>query len=99
MQRFPNVAMASDLASFRSFSALNYENIMYLQAELTHLENKWREKQKAIAQGNDDRKKTWYPHDWKEMQQDTEHWSHFLAVRNKLKEYSITGNVLTWFAS
>lgn len=67
------MAVAPDLALFRSFSALNYENIMYLQAELTHLENKWRQKQKAIAQGNDDKKKTWYPHDWKELQQDTEH--------------------------
>ncbi|KAI0167978.1 hypothetical protein BJ166DRAFT_521193 [Pestalotiopsis sp. NC0098] len=82
------MAMSSDLASFRNFSALNYENIMYLQAELTHLENEWREKQKSIAQGSDDRKKTWYPHDWKELQQDGEHWSHFLAVRNKLREYN-----------
>lgn len=47
MEGYPKLAEAmechSDIRIFRSFSALNIQNLLYLQAELLHLEKEWRE--------------------------------------------------------
>ncbi|KAL9622060.1 MAG: hypothetical protein Q9160_003559 [Pyrenula sp. 1 TL-2023] len=83
------MAASSDLTSVRQFSALSYQNILYLQAELTALEEAWRQKEEAIRASGDIEKRTWYPHDWERLGKDPELWPEFLKLRQKLKEYSV----------
>ncbi|KAI1392442.1 uncharacterized protein F4822DRAFT_441404 [Hypoxylon trugodes] len=82
------ISISSDLTSFRSFSALNYQNILYLQAELTHLEEAWRNTENDTLQSTDENKRSLHPHDWAELQKDTETWDQFKKLRHKLKEYN-----------
>ncbi|KAK6952447.1 hypothetical protein Daesc_006984 [Daldinia eschscholtzii] len=79
---------SSDLTSFRNFSALNYQNILYLQAELTHLEDLWRKREWEIEHSSDKDKRERSPHDWAELQKDEEAWTQFVQLRSKLKEYN-----------
>ncbi|KAI1655916.1 hypothetical protein F4813DRAFT_365737 [Daldinia decipiens] len=79
---------SSDLTLLRSFSSLNYQNILYLQAELTHLEQLWREKEAEIQNSTKEDMRERSPHDWAELQKDAEVWAQFLQLRNKLKEYN-----------
>ncbi|OTA65856.1 hypothetical protein K449DRAFT_420569 [Hypoxylon sp. EC38] len=84
------MSSGSDLTSFRNFSTLNYQNILYLQAELTHLESSWREKEKEIQKEADIDNKNRSPYDWAQLQKNGEAWDNFLRLREKLKEYNET---------
>ncbi|KAI1803427.1 hypothetical protein F4811DRAFT_524780 [Daldinia bambusicola] len=79
---------SSDLTSFRNFSALNYQNLLYLQAELTHLEDLWRKTEWETQRSSDKDKRDKAPHDWAELQKDEEAWAQFTQLRSKLKEYN-----------
>lgn len=58
---------SSDLTLLRSFSSLNYQNILYLQAELTHIEQLWREKEVEIQNSINEDMRERSPHDWAEL--------------------------------
>jgi Family of unknown function (DUF6594) len=86
-----------DFAIFRKFSKLNYQNLLYLQAELTHLE----ENLKRLAdRDKDDPNRKFYCMDWWSLAQNNkeydsrEQWEKFLQIRRKLKEYSIPPTLL-----
>jgi hypothetical protein len=86
----------TDLAIFRRFGALNAQNFLYLQAELTELESRLRDKEKLNCQSDDERKR-WYARDWHSLSKastaeggDESQWLLFLEIRAKLKEYSIS---------
>ena len=81
----------NEFAIFRKFSKLNYQNLLYLQAELTHLEANLK---KLADRDGRDPNRTYYSKDWWFLAQNEEHdsreqWQKFLQIRNKLKEYSI----------
>ncbi|KAI4632123.1 uncharacterized protein J4E87_001594 [Alternaria ethzedia] len=83
-------------AIFRSFGALNAKNLLYLQAELTYLEEALRDmevKDNASAQGE----KARYSSDWfwlevsaQERDGDASQLSLILKIREKLREYNET---------
>ena len=85
-------------AIFKRFGTLNAQNLLYLQAELTSLENKLLEyiKEDQAAIGGDRDK---YDRDWETLKascdndhpapgNDSKQWKTFLEIRAKLKEYS-----------
>jgi hypothetical protein len=83
-----------DLAIFRRFQSLNLQNLLYLQAELVHLEAKLQNQAVADAQsGSDTRKlhsRDWYrlSHSHEYPDGDRSQWEIIRAIRPKLKEYS-----------
>lgn len=83
------------LGIFRRFGALNAQNLLYLQAELTKLAFELRQQEKADAQEEKyDRKK--FRLNWQVLSESadsddfeaTEQYNLFLKIRPKLKEYS-----------
>lgn len=88
------MANVPDLAIFRRFQALNLQNLLYLQAELVHLEGQLEQAAAADAQSADARCKL-YSRDWFTLRSshaipdcDGRQWAIFLDIRSKLKEYS-----------
>jgi hypothetical protein len=86
MGAFPETAI------IRRFSALNVQRLLYLQAELVHLEKELREYENDDANSADcnrrDYAKDWY---WLANSDDSSNNSQIQAVRlveKKLKEYS-----------
>jgi len=83
-----------ETAILRRFGSLNALNLLYLQAELTNLENALQKEAKADAEsGHFDR--TLYNRDWQSLSESvtTENgnprqWELILQVREKLNEYS-----------
>ena len=83
-----------ETAILRRFGYLNALNLLYLQAELTNLENALQKEAKADAEsGHFDR--TLYNRDWQSLSESvtTENgnprqWELMLQVREKLNEYS-----------
>ncbi|KAF2195699.1 hypothetical protein K469DRAFT_649806 [Zopfia rhizophila CBS 207.26] len=80
----------SDVAILRRFQSLNVQNLLYLQAEIIHLESELRE----VAR-RDTRKanRKSHAHDWWSLSQgeceaDTEQWEAVLAIREKLEKYN-----------
>ena len=91
-----NVPMSvhGDLAMVRRFSALNIQNILYLQAELVHLERRLRDKETASNRSENERVR-WHARDWQTLSQDQApegedecQWRLCLRIREKLREYS-----------
>ncbi|MCJ1246402.1 hypothetical protein MMC30_003609 [Trapelia coarctata] len=88
-----------ELAVFRRFDSMNFQNLLYLQAELVHLESDYHqisEKGEAC---------TAFPHrsrDWWSLTQpgpdgNREQWDKVLEIREKLTEYSVTSLLLLAF--
>ncbi|KAN0119645.1 hypothetical protein V8E51_001853 [Hyaloscypha variabilis] len=81
----------SELAIFRRFSKLNFQNLLYLQAELTHLEANLK---KLVDRDVQNPNRQQYSRDWWFLAQnddehdDREQWDKFLQIRDKLKEYN-----------
>ncbi|ORY15534.1 hypothetical protein BCR34DRAFT_598283 [Clohesyomyces aquaticus] len=83
-----------ELAIFRRFGALNAQNLLYLQAELVHLENRLGKCFKADAEsGHIDRKL--YDRDWQSLAEsgfapdgNPEQWATALQIRRVLREYN-----------
>jgi hypothetical protein len=80
-----------EFAIFRRFRALNVQNLLYMQAEITHLEAELRNKaDEDIQSGN----KQDHAHDWWSLAQDQEtddagQWETVLEIREKLEKYSM----------
>jgi len=82
-----------ELAIFRRFGALNAQNLLYMQAELTYLENKLRERQLADHIDPSETRKAhalnWF---WLRESEKTgtgEQLGLILRIRETLKEYSV----------
>lgn len=85
-----------DLAIFRRFAALNAQNLLYLQAELTSQENEFRKREKEDSEANDDVRKE-YAHDWEYLIKDMSlgsQWEKFKELRKQLKKYSMAGSLI-----
>jgi len=84
----------SELAIFRRFGTLNARNLLYLQAELVHLELKLNRCAAAdLASHDPDR--AIYDRDWQTLSEsgqlpdgNPEQWDTILGIRKTLKEYS-----------
>jgi hypothetical protein len=77
-------------AIYRRFRTLNSLNLLYLQAELTHLEQELADLAKRDSE-HEDRK--YYTRDWWSLSQndeeeDVEQWEKVLEIRTKLDQYS-----------
>lgn len=77
-----------EYAIFRRFKSLNAQNLLYLQAELTHLEAQLL----SLAERNGaDRltsSKDWWSLSHSEEADDSEHWDKIVEIRGKLEQYS-----------
>lgn len=83
-----------ELAIFRRFGSLNAKNLLYLQAELVHLEQELARSAKADAESGDDERKIYDRH-WKSLAQsgftpggNSKQWTIALQIRKTLREYS-----------
>jgi len=100
MERYSKIAELmgrhKELTIFRKFGSMNNQNLLYLQAELVHLESDYyqlSEKGQAC---------TAFPHrsrDWWSLTQpdhegNREQWDKFLEIREKLTEYSVDSLLL-----
>ena len=76
-----------EFAIFRNFSKLNLQNLLYLQAEITHLEADLKE---VAMRDRADPNRAIYTKYWWYLAQseDREQWEKVLQIRDKLKEYS-----------
>jgi hypothetical protein len=77
---------------FRRFRDLNLQNLLYLQAEITHLEA---ELQKIAEENLEHSGRRYFAHDWWSLSQgendgDSDQWEVVLDIRNKLGQYSKT---------
>jgi len=81
------MASQSEYAILRRFRVLNMQNLLYLQAEITHLETDLIQLANRDARHGDRR---FFAMDWWSLHQgeDTEQWAKVLEIRNKLNEYS-----------
>jgi hypothetical protein len=81
-----------ELAIFRSFGALNAQNLLYYQAELVDLEQQLRKQQVQDDQDKTGKKsmyaKTWYRLQDSHEDGDTEQLELVLKIRKTLKDYS-----------
>lgn len=81
----------NEFAIFRRFQALNMRNLLYMQAEITHLECELREIARNDAMYADREN---YPYDWfslaiGEGEGGSEQWNKILEIREKLDKYSM----------
>jgi hypothetical protein len=87
MGNFPETAI------LRRFSNLNSQNLLYLQAEIIHLENKLRKLETVNSQAEGGKKlsyaKDWYWLNNSVNEGDGAQWNTMLEIREKLKEYSM----------
>ncbi|KAH8660568.1 hypothetical protein BX600DRAFT_514160 [Xylariales sp. PMI_506] len=79
-----------EFAIFRRFRTLNMQNLLYMQAEITELEDQLK---KIVQQDTRDTDKSFYAKDWWSLSQSPEdvektQWNKCLAIRTKLKEYN-----------
>ena len=83
----------TDIRIFRNFSALNIQNLIYLQAELLHLEKEWRETVSDDVSSGDPAR-TALQFNVSKMQDgtgtgnETLQWAKFQEIRVKLAQYS-----------
>jgi len=82
----------TELAIFRRFGAINAQNVLYLQAELVHLELQLREHAREDENSNHP-KRTLFSLDWQRLSEssadsDDKQWKTILRIREVLKEYS-----------
>lgn len=86
------IEVLPEVAIFRRFGALNAQNLLYYQAELTYLERELRTQQsKDRIHGNEQEK--WYGIDWfwlddSQQSGDSTQLDLVLKIRTVLKEYS-----------
>jgi hypothetical protein len=86
------IGASPEVAIFRRFGALNAQNLLYLQAELVHLEKKLYELEERDSQSSEGMKSR-YARDWfwlsrSENDGNDDQWQTVLAIRKKLVEYS-----------
>ena len=86
-----------EYAVFRRFGALNMEILLYMQAEIRHLEIALRKQQKEDQESNHE-DRTRYSRDWWTLKEanepeaepgnDGRQWKIILQMREKLQQYS-----------
>jgi hypothetical protein len=84
-----------ELAIFRKFSQLNLQSLLYLQAELTHLEA---DLERVAVRDHADPDRAIYAKHWwslaqSEEDEEKDQWDKVLQIREKLKEYSTLPNI------
>ena len=87
-----HMGASPEIAIFRRFDVLNAKNLLYLQAELVHLEKELSEIEKRDSQSSEGMKSQ-YARDWfwlsrSENDGNDDQWQTVLAIRKKLIEYS-----------
>jgi hypothetical protein len=85
-------------AIYRRFDGLNAQNLLYFQAELTHLERKLR-RLEAADFGSTDENRFNYSKDWywlsnSACEESSEQLDTVRAIRGRLKEYSWFKNLV-----
>jgi hypothetical protein len=81
-----------ELAIFRRYGALNLQNLLYLQAELLHLEDKLKI---IIQEDNKDPRRAVFSRAWYALYQGSEdgepniQYRTLLEIREKLRQYSM----------
>ena len=85
MSRYP------ELAIVRRFGHLNMQNLLYLQAELVHLEAEYRllAEQSQLNPDRLDHAKDWFSLSQSDDMPEHQQWGKILDIRKKLKEYSM----------
>ncbi|KAH8899111.1 hypothetical protein GQ53DRAFT_817312 [Thozetella sp. PMI_491] len=87
------MALQPEYAIFRRFQQLNIRNLLYLQAEIMHLEEALNLAAMDDAACSD---RQFYSRDWWSLSQgdddsgDCEQWDRFLELREKLEKYNDT---------
>lgn len=82
-----------EMSIFRRFGSLNAQNILFLQAELAHLEYELGEIREEDSNSDDETKKK-FAQSWYEVSQkpedgeQSEQYQKILEIREKLSEYS-----------
>lgn len=83
-----------EIATFRRFRALNALNLLYMQAELTDLENSLHKQAKSDAESGHFERSI-YRRDWQTLSEslttedgNSAQWRTMLKVKDKLSEYS-----------
>lgn len=80
------MSMYPEFAVFRRFQALNIQNLLYLQAEIIHLEDGLKT---IIAEDAERPDRRFHSQDWWSLSQDgEEQWESWLELRTKLEKYS-----------
>lgn len=92
-----------ELSIVRRFQALNFQNLLYLQSELSSMEKKFR-MQEALDRNSPNEQRRWNTRSWTFLQDgidgdegEGETWRIFLGLREKFKEYSM--QVFTFISS
>jgi hypothetical protein len=84
------MASFNEFAILRHFKTLNYQNLLYLHAELIHLESELRDLAERDAQHAN---RQYHAKDWFSLSQaqdgeDREQWEKVIELREKLEKYS-----------
>jgi len=94
MEGYPQIAQLmshhGELTILRRFNKLNILNLLYMQAELMHLEEKYQKL--SEIEGGDLIREQFRSRDWWSLTQPdskgkTEKWDTILEIREKLREY------------
>jgi hypothetical protein len=80
-----------ELAIIRKFKTANLQNLLYLQAEITYLEEELRQIEIRDIRHGQPREN--FQHDWwylanTDTAEDNQQWTKALELRNKLGQYS-----------
>lgn len=103
MEGYPKLAVLQaaypELCIYRRFSTLNARNLLYLQAELVDLEEQLDEYTLADIKSDDLREKK-YSRNWHYLSTSVDgvensQWYTMLAIREKLREYSKSSQLLS----
>lgn len=87
------MSLIPEVAIFRRFGSANAQNLLYMQAEILHMENTLRSYQIRDSNSQDHRT-AWHVADWwhmahaHEQDRNDEQWKLVQDIRQKLKEYS-----------
>ena len=85
-----HMSMYSECAIFRRFNSLNCQNLLYLQAELVHLEERLRYLEAADSSSTDEARHL-YSKDWYWLDDsESEQLEVVLEIRKRLKDYSLS---------
>jgi hypothetical protein len=84
------MATQDEFAIFRRFRVINIQRLLYLQAEISHLEEKLHElaKRDETHAGRQYHAKDWWSLSQGEGVDDLEQWQKFLELNEKLEHYS-----------
>ncbi len=80
------MAAQDEFAIFRGFRALNMQNLLYLQAEITHLEAEFREiaERDATDRNGEDYAFDWWSLSISKGENGREQWEKIQEIRSKL---------------